>query len=261
MISLDAIYLSPAKAFSELARRQGLRARVEDWLAKQGVPVPVFSPIPQAAILPRHVATWMYSDAVFDVVARDVGFNPVWASYNADLYTSENPYKRALVRRTIVTGQGRSGGFKTRAHKLVNDLGTIEKKSLSGIVLPDGQQLVDFHQALQPASCLRIDASGWLKAAGGSARIYYPRVLAQYICHGVCFDNFHESGKGHNEADVFTQMFLGAWQSVVNEFGLRPLIVQMPWHERALYYPEAGADWRECNAIEPEFIARINAGV
>jgi len=261
MVSLDAIYMSPVEAVSELARRQGLRGRVEEWLGKQGIPPPVFSHILQAAILPRHVATWMYSDAVFDHVAREAGFNPVWASYVADRYTSENPYKRAMIRRTIIMGQGRNGGFKTRAHKLINDLGSIEKESLFNIAMSDGQRVVDFHQALQPASCVRIDASNWLKVAGGSARVYYPRVLAQYICHGVCFDNFHEAGKGHDEADAFTQMFLQAWQFVVNEFGFRPLIVQMPWHERALYYPEAGADWREFDVIEPEFLARVKTGV
>lgn len=262
MLNLKDIYFSPADAMVELEHRQVLRPRIEAWFHSQGLEAPLFRDIQRPAVLARHVATAMYSDCVFEYIARDAGFTPVWCEYTGDVYVAKNTYKRALVDRVVAEGRGRSGGLKSRNHRLVSNLPPLEKKQLSDIRVDSGGSLPDFHRQLRPEGWIRIEQTEWLRCAGGRAHLYYIAVLAQYVCHGVNFENFHEGGSGKDSHDEFTErIFLPAWQEVVRQFGVRPIIVRLPWHDSALHYPPSVTSWMDTQVIEPEFLARIKAGV
>jgi hypothetical protein len=247
----------------EYLARQGRRGEIEEWFAEQGLLLPLSGLARPQAIWARQVATAMYCDHMFHDLATRMGFNPLWAEWVDDLYDSKNEYKQRLLQRVIAGGQGRSGGVQTEHHRLLGRmrLAEIEGQPLSTILTDEGHSLVEFHHGLRPSEWQQFDLSSWVVEAGASPKKFYLPFLAMFLAHGILVENFHESGKEHNQGDKFTaEVFWPAFSSLNRKFGIRPIIVRLPWHPSSFHYPRPGQPWIEQAAIPPEFRARVWEG-
>ncbi len=255
-------YSTLASAKEQLSLRQYQRVVVEGWWEKQGFPRPTFLPPAgrPAILLLRQVATARYEDILFFLMAQTVGLAPIWLEYTHDHFSGKSRYKRSLLQRLVVQRQGRQGNLHTRGYNLVRDVGMKENLPLAGIQVDDGRSLLDVHHALQdellPVQVERHDVSACFQEAGfKSAKDFYAFVLSWTIAHGVLCEDFH-GGESGDKLDSFVQMVVEpAWQQIVKEFDLSPLIVPLPWSPPLGYYPR-DRSWHD-TATTPELLFRL----
>lgn len=252
-------YFSPKDAAGKLEMRQssGMREKIEKWWKSKGWPVPNI-PVGKFGILGRQIATARYEDLLFSEMAKAVGLKPLWIEYTEDKFSLHSSYKRSLVHMSHCSGKGRSGGWQIRKEKL----GCVH--SCNGLPLTDIQtkhgSLIDYHRSLWKKfipEASRMDMSDVYKEFGG-ARYYYGAYLSLFIAHGVLFEDYHggESGKA---LDSFTgAIFQPAWEMLVNELKMRPLITPLPWWDGMQFYP-ADHGWLEHGVFDEQSVKRLIA--
>ena len=250
-------YASPNEALKLLHERQkqGVQKRVVEWFANEGFELP-FPVIPNMAVLGRHVATCRYEDLVYKLMAESAGLTPTWMEYTGDKFVTCSSVKKSLLQPFTCDGKGRAGGWRTRKMKLANPH-CWDGKNISDVILQDGTNLVKWHHNHQDAimgDVVRYDSTNWLKQFPRGASEYYPYYLAAFVAHGVLFEDYH-GGESGDELDSFTtDVFQPAWDRVVREIGIAPIIVPLPWWDGLQYYP-ANADWERHEVIDVSRLA------
>ncbi|MBI4252577.1 hypothetical protein HY623_00125 [Candidatus Uhrbacteria bacterium] len=211
-------------------------------------------------VLSRHVATFRYEDGLFALMAKEAGLLPMWLEYVGDKYVDVSSYKRSLLRPTLCSGRGRNGGLKLRKETLVENEQFWRGKPFQNIVTDHGGQLVAWHHTLQNEMLegllvekpVRTDCTGWLGRIASTAHGYYEAYMSVFVAHGVLFEDYH-GGESGNALDNFTgRVFEPAWKRLHERFGVRPLIVRLPWWESLGYYP-GDREWRSHGVIPPQF--------
>jgi hypothetical protein len=256
-----------SEAAAELARRRaaGLHLDVEAWWENElkcgRPPLPESGMENGAAIMGRHVATFRYEDGCAVLMAQQGNLPVLWAEYVADEFVTASPGKVSLMQGHICHGRGRSGGLKLDRHEALAPVGRGQKpqmhpgnfnrQPLQDIRTPNGELLVDVHRAHQRRlypEALQTDLSPWLKGMGKSQQ-YYEAYIGMMLAHGVLLEDYH-GGESGEQLGGFTQtVFEPAWRRVFERFGIRPLIVRLPWRREFAYYP-ADEGWREHGILD-----------
>lgn len=250
---MKKFYYSPREAVMELKKRQtdGIKEVVEDWWRKNGWTMPCI-PAGEFGMLVRQVATARYEDLLFMEMAKAVGLNPLWAEYTEDKFFLHSSYKRSLLKMFFCSGKGRSGGWKIRKEKL-SCVHHCHRKILNEIQTKKGS-LIEYHHALQKKfipNATRIDISDTFRQS-------YSAYLSLFIAHGILFEDFHR-GESGPALDGFTaNVFQPAWEMLVDELGMKPLITPLPWWEGMNFYP-ADHSWLEHGVFDRQSIKDLIA--
>lgn len=232
---------------------------VENWWQHE---IGIMPPLPSnrnLGIIGRHVATCRYEDIVFMLMAKNVGLTPLWLQYTRDQMVDCSNGKTSLLTPFLCDGLGKGGGPRTRKVTLAKISQWKNRPICDITVNADGSNLVDWHNKHQDTilgeHACRIDASEWLKAAGGNAARYYEFYLSLFIAHGVLFEDYHGGeSTGNGQLDGFTErVFEPAWERVCNRFDATPLIVRLPWESWMSLYP-ANSSWRNHDIVTKPYL-------
>lgn len=239
----EGVYFSPEEARNELLLRR------KDPVFLKAV-INVIGELPYGllenkpfAVLSRHVATARMEDVLFAEEMNRVGLTPTWIEYTHDLFTSANPDKNILWKMFIFKGQSKKGNEISARFRVISDPCSWERKRICDLVTPWGESLVAFHHRLrfevfQPHLAGNvIDASYWLKGHGGKASLYYRAYLSLFMAHGVLCEDFEEFPDQPESYSWFREtIFLPSLEWVVKEFGVRPIIIRLPWRKHLDWY-------------------------
>lgn len=255
----DEFYVSLAEAHLQLQHRAYLMPVVAEWWRQQGWDVPPILHAGYAGIFARQLATYRYEDALFAHMCEQGHLTPLWCPYSGDRFSTHSSLKKSYVQPVYCSGLGRSGGPKTQKQKLVSDFQKINGMPLNQIVTDEGQSLVEFHlelhQRMTGGGSVQ-DLTTTLQQIGG-AKEYYRFDMSVYLAHGVLFEDFH-GGESGNKLDRFTtDVFEPAFHEITKRFGVKPLIVRMPWCPEMGYYP-ADASWRT-HGVMDRVLASLSA--
>lgn len=267
---MTQMYYTIEEAAEELKRRQDdhvLVAHIDAWIHSQGITLPMQLPLSEkAAFFARQIATCRYEDVVFRNMAIAGGFTPIWIEYTADKFISGSSYKRSLVHRFYCAGKGRNGGWKLTKKNGIN-VGRYDGRPMSEISLSDGRSLIDYHHALQDQyfdNPLRVDLSAWLQLFGRSENYYLP-FLSMFLSRGVLVDDFHAENY-HNGANTATDLafaknvFEPAWNKIVKDVGIQPIIIRLPWFDGMQYFPTEGLESHcviDCDEMYRRTVVRV----
>lgn len=178
------------------------------------------------AFLVRHLATKNLEFQAFVKKSNVVGLEPVYTQYTGDKFCSLNPDKRALGKVTFDLGKGKNNGDKIVSHTII-DFCTEDGKPLREVRTIWGENFVAFHHRMLllslPAPKL-IEFTAWFQKMGGKPELFYHRLIALFICHGIMFENFLSEG---DEGKFTRKIVRPAIQKVSAHFGLKPLIVRL----------------------------------
>jgi hypothetical protein len=219
------MYCSTEHAREELRKRRTdlkLRREVETWLGA----VPEFLRGEPRAVLARQVATPNFEFCRFVEAAQRTGLKPVCPEYRADKFSSRNPDKVALAKMTFHHGKGRKNGDRNITHRVINFY-DWDGKPLNRIETLWGEPLLAFHHRLLFSRFPGVeiaDNTDWLQRMGGKPSLFWPRLFALFLCHGLLFDNFHPEG---HETTFTRDIIRPALADVEARFGCSPLIVPL----------------------------------
>ncbi len=203
-------------------RDPSLRFQVKSFLGE----FPDFLAQGPRAVLARQLATPTHEFSRFIEKAEEVGLPPVCPDFSGDKFCSRNPDKLALAKMTFHLGRGRNWGERTRVHRTI-DFDRWDGRPLDQVETRWGENFIAFHHRLvrrQYSGIEITDNTGWLRRMGGKPALFWPKLLALFICDGILFENFH--AKGH-ETDFTLKVIRPAIEEVKNRLGLRPLIVPL----------------------------------
>jgi hypothetical protein len=166
--------------------------------------------------------------------------------HNDKFTPGNNETKYHLAK--IVFNSGHDGNSNTKSIMAV-DFNQYAGKQMTEVKTIWGQNLVDFHNELLDYSLRnklnqdinQFEASNWLLQLGKTAKEYYPKLLLLFLQNGMLFENFLMKEKG--EATFTKEVFLPAFLKIINETGVKPLIVSvLPFDSEENnfwnYYPE-----------------------
>jgi hypothetical protein len=220
------MYWTLGEAIKELEKRQSQRElmeRIDEFLGS--------CPIPKGfnGFLARHIATARLEDIQFEERCKALGLCPINLEYLEDVFLPENPSKTRLVILYGFDGYGKNGGPRLKKVELVESLRRIKGIPLKKIKTKKSEFLWEFHHRARKIVGLEgeiIDISDWLKSLGSAAN-YYTYLFAAFSTRGILFESFESPGFPHLE--IFKRrVVIPAWQFVVKEFGVKPLIVYHP---------------------------------
>lgn len=245
-------YVSQFQARKELAERQGLKREVEAWWAERGIVFPTLPDRP--AVMGRHVPTFRFEDAVFTLMAEAAGLDPTWLGYAGDKFVSGSNVKRALVHPMMTERFNKHNKPITTRRRLVRIPDECNGKRLADVMTDDGQRLVDWHEARLLTAVPHAfisDMSHILADWGGRADRYYDAYLSFFLGHAVLFEDYH-GGESGAALDGFTaRVFEPAVARLEERFGVKPLVVPLPWWEELALYPDGEwlTDWRGIDTL------------
>jgi hypothetical protein len=199
-----------------------LRREVQKYLGE----LPDFLKKGPRAVLARQVATPNLDFHVFSRHAVKIGLKAACPDYAGDKFCSKNPDKLALAKMTFFHGKGRNRGDKT-SHQRIVDFSRWDGRPLKDVQTLWGEGLIDFHHRLLQSRFPEVEISdntAWLKRMGGKPALFWPRLLALFLCDGILFENFHTAGQ---ETAFTRNIILPALESIRARFGLSPLIVPL----------------------------------
>jgi hypothetical protein len=227
-----------------------IRRKVRDYVGE----IPGFLQQGPRAVLARQQASPNFELFRFSAAAARVGLKAVCPEYAQDKFSTRNPDKRRLGKMTFLHGRGRNGGFKTTAHKIM-DFNSGDGKPFSAIRTLWGEDFRAFHHRLLSPRLSWIEVvenSPWLKEMGAEPALFWPRLMALFVCHGILFDNFHTEG---HEAEFTKNIIRPAFQATEERFGLKPLIVPLVPTEKE---KEAYWSWYpDCFEKEVNYLAKV----
>ena len=246
-------YVPLAEARQVLADRESLRGTVEAWWKSQGIGLP---PLPQnrnLAVLARQVATFRYEDVVFQQLAVAAGLDPLWLELTSDKMSAESNYKKSLVHPVHFERFGRNGGMVVHKDKMAG----IEQWNgtrLRDVFLDGGVNLVEHHHVSFDSAFgadHRADNAGWMN--GRRAAEYYPIFLSLCVAHCAIFEDYH-GGESGDKLSAFTQdLFEPTFKALASRFGVKPLIVRLPWIDQLRLYPP-DQDWQRHGVLTDELL-------
>lgn len=219
------MYIDPGEARKIVWRRwrnPEIRRKVQEYVEK----IPDFLQHGPRAVLARQQASPNFEFFRFSTLAGKAGLKAVCPEYTRDKFSTMNPDKRRLGKMVFLQGRGRNGGLKTTAHTII-DFNSFDGKPFAEIQTLWGEDFSAFHRRLLAARLPRLettDNSTWLKEMGGVPELFWPRLMALFVCYGILFENFHATGY---EAEFTREIIRPAIQETEDRFGLKPLIVPL----------------------------------
>ena len=244
-------YINPEDARAELLIRKELRTKVPEFWSEHGVDFPgkMFNDLPPSAFLARQLATFRFEDAVFLRMAEEANLYPLWSPFSVDKYSGKSSLKRSYVQPQIADRFNKNGEVITCKKRLIKDLGVCQPDPLRELVADDGSNIMAWHLNrwfMATGGGLLLEASSYKSGWNISLERSYLGFLSLFISHAVLFEDFH-GGESGNELNTFTsKVFEPAFKKVEDYFGVRPLIVKLPWWKELGFYPddEWVTDWR-----------------
>ncbi len=223
-------YFSLKEAVVELRRRQN-----ESWIIERLSNVigrdvwescPFSSSMGMIGLLPRHVATARLEDVQFFNRCQEIGLWPVWGDYTDDSWSSDNRDKLRLCRIRVNDGEVKF------SRRLIKEPQRWNRRQIAMVTTDNGEPLVSFHHRLWKAvfggQGEIVEVSPWFEKLGGRAKHYYFAYLATMTVKGVLFESFDTEGAPPSFATFVGQVVRPAWQAVVDQVGVEPLIVEHP---------------------------------
>jgi len=221
----NQFYTSIEDAKKEIQKRWNdveLRKKVEEYL-EQNIPEG-FKNEPRAVLF-RNIITPDIESAYFMETARDLGLKPYGLEYTQDKFCTRNSDKIAFGKLAFFEKRNKKGEAVMHYEKII-DMKGDDNKRLCDIKTLNGKNLVEFHHDWLKENVQKslelYDMSNWVANNGHSAKEYYKKFLAFFICHGVLFENFILEGE---EKDFTLDTFIPAFQLVESIFGYKPLII------------------------------------
>jgi len=251
----EAYYVSPHQAKPALLDRQELKRAVEQFWADNNVAFPeVLKGDAHLSVIGRHVATFRFEDAIFALMSQAADLTPAWLTYTADKFVTVSNVKRSLTRPFLTSRLNKNGQPITMAQRLVENIDRWSGKPIESILTTDGIPLVAWHkQRLQAAipDALVSDMSEFCKAWGGKADSYYDAYLSLFIAHGVLFEDYHGGESGEVLNGFTARVFEPAIERLERRFGVKPLVVALPWWPELGHYPDKEwlTNWGSCKQI------------
>jgi hypothetical protein len=187
-----------------------------------------YKPYPYTAILCRHIATPNHEIFRVKELCEKYQLNLLILSFQEDKFSSNNACKHALGQMGFFEGFGRKGGKKIRYSTIIN-FNQFNGRSLRECKTCRGQPFVKFHhdlllQELPGLSYKNIyDNSEWFIRHRKKADNLYREYLKLFLKHTILFETFVLSG---SELDFTLKKVLPAFQEIVDNFGIKPLIVR-----------------------------------
>ena len=218
------IYYSLDEAREEIKKRwkdEDLKKKVGDYLANNFLPG--LSADEPRAVLVRSIMSPDNGYDFFYLSARYLGLRPLLSEYTDDLFIGLSEEKLGLSRIHLLWSDG--------TKKLTN---IVNFKEYHGKQLPEvrvfsGESLIDFHHNLFNLSqhpIEKITEVGSYFKAYGKPKDYYPFYLANFICHGILFENFETNPTAH-EYRFTKEVALPVIDFLKKKFGLSPIIVRL----------------------------------
>lgn len=221
----EEIYVSLSDAKEEIQRRWNnieLRKKVEEYL---GQDIPEGFRKEPRAVLFRNIITPDVESAYFIETAKKLNLKPYGLEYTQDKFCTRNSDKIAFGKLAFFEKRNKNGEAIIHYEKIF-DMKKDDNKRLCDIKTFKGENLVEFHHSWLKdnvqKSLERYDMSDWVDNNGHSAKEYYKKFLAFFICHGVLFENFILDGE---EKEFTLSTFIPAFQLVESIFGCKPLII------------------------------------
>ena len=249
----DSYYVELEHAREVLLSRQKLREKVPEFWIKQGVEFPTrkFNELPLIAFCARQLVTFRFEDAVFLQMAEKSGLTPLWSPLVDDTFTVVSSLKRSYVQPYMATGLNKNGQLITVRNRLVKDPHTRSRIPLKDLVADDGANIAAWHydRWLQATagSGLMLDATEFKSGWGGNTQRYYLGLLSLFVAHGVLFEDYHGGESGGALGGFTARVFEPAFATIEAYFGVKPLIVRLPWWRELAYYPDENwiQTWRD----------------
>ncbi|MEK7530672.1 MAG: hypothetical protein AAB573_02295 [Patescibacteria group bacterium] len=224
------LYTPLDEALKELERRQkdpDLRRRVEDYFEL----LPTFEPLHSS---PRIVLARPLFSPCFEILnylklEKKIGMKTLFCGFNDDIFTVLNPSKLSLGQMMFFMEE-QDGQKRIVSSRTIFPLEKYDGLRISSIITDSGESLVDLHhRLLKPyVSDTNVeinDYSDWAKKSFGfDPRFPYLRYLGLFIYNGILFENFLTS---KNEKNFTERLVVPAFERIVDEFGLKPLVVPL----------------------------------
>lgn len=238
------IYTPPEAAVEILEERRqnpALRARVAEYLGDL-LPCDCLELEKPVAILARYVPRATGEDRKFAEAAQEAGFEPYWASYEADRFTTRNPEKVETVRPPIRWQKGQ----KTRSWVVEPDKrygGVGQMQTIYGCPSSEYQQnireIVMLQDGIPELAVSKFDMADWYKSQaprfgyeqGNLASYYYPAIMALATAFCALYEDFDggPNASSGDLADFKSSVVYPAVAKVERDLGLGPVIVRLPF--------------------------------
>jgi hypothetical protein len=225
---METFYTPFEQAKEEIWRRwndKELRKHVDCFL-NEDIPE-IFRRSPRAT-LARHVSSPNFELLRFKELAEAMELMPLCLEYTQDKFVAENIDKYYLCKLLFRNDNCEKGGSNLTALKIIS-FNNAEGQKICDLETIWGEKLVDFHHRLIELADLgshvkRFDISDCYKRNGTLANKYYTYFFSLHISYGVLFENYLLDKRQIN----FTRnVVLPNYKRVLNEFGLKPLIVRL----------------------------------
>lgn len=215
-----------------------LRRKVRDYLGG----LPNFLHQGPRAVLARQLATPNFDFLAFVTKAKRIGLPAACPDYIGDKFCSCNPDKLSLAKMTFRRGSSAGNCEVTKSCKII-DIKKWDGKPLAQVRTLWGERLIHFHHRLIYSRFPNTEISdntSWLHRMGHKPALFWPRLLALFLCDGVLFENFHSTG---HESGFTETIIKPAMAEVESRFGITPLIVplvpiQEELNSRWAWYPD-----------------------
>lgn len=176
--------------------------------------------------------------------------------YTDSAFSSHSSFKRSLLQPVFYERHGKNGGLVSQKRPLAS-IQENRTKKLSDIRNNTGNSLVDYHHRLHAKFELedssRVDLSEFY-GQFGNASCYYLAYLSLFVAHAIMFEDYHGGEDEHTLEDLTDNIFHPAYETLESLFGVKLLLVRMPWHENLrLYIPEDRNDWQDHGVIPKQF--------
>jgi len=227
----ETVYTKLTEATKILEERQKdleLVKKIEKFL-NNNIPEPIKN-MGKNGLQFRDVATPNHDTYWFIELTKDHGLKTIFFEYPGDKFTSNNDFKCSLGKLHIHDRLNKKRN-QIEENITIVDFNKYNGKPLKDVLTFWGEPVVNFHRRLfdvygyKKEDFYFYDNSGWLKANGETAIKYYTNLLMLLVCHGILFENFLLTGR---EGKFTEEVFLPAFQNVINLTGRKPLIVPIP---------------------------------
>lgn len=222
------IYTPLEEAKEEIGRRwndESLQKKVEEYLGE--VPAP-FHKGPRS-VLSRDIISPNKEFSRFLELSESVGLSPLGYEYHHDKFCSMNKEKLCMAKMAFYKGENKNGEVLYWCRNVV-DINKFNGKRFDDIETLWGEPFIDFHHRLLNSHLKDIelfDCSSMYSKNGTDPKAFYKHDLALFICHGILFENFITTDK---EAEFCRKVVYPAYTTVIDYFGVKPLIVELLPH-------------------------------
>lgn len=241
-------YTNLADAKEVLLGRTEYTGDVEKMWKAKGLSVPFSFSKPTAVI--GRPAIFRIESVLVIHMAESHGMDISWLTYDDDRYVDASKVKRSLVQPYFADKLDKKGNFISHRVRLIENLRPIQLVELSKIISDDGVSVLSLHRErlLQAYPNVHIsDMSHWAKSLGGNALAYYEAYLSLFVSHAILFEDYHGGESGEGLSSFTKQVFEPAFANVTQRFGVKPIVVKLPWKPHYAYYPKGEMldKWRE----------------